>query len=135
MIIYHYADNGEYFGSSAALLDPLETQHAEAEVYLIPRNATKIEPPDPQSGYARVFSNGEWIHVLDKRGVVYWLSHANQGVITELGQDIPDGASLEPPPVPEPDPLSAASLSKDKLLAQIEALKSRIEAMEESDAP
>lgn len=102
MIIYHYAENGEYIGSSDALESP-----REPGAYLIPRNATDAVPPEPMEGYARLYDGDVWSQVLDKRGTVYWLSHTESRIITELGQDIPEGVTLERPEAPEdPEPES-----------------------------
>ncbi|NTV26676.1 MAG: hypothetical protein HGB01_10785 [Chlorobiaceae bacterium] len=69
--------------------------------YLIPRNATSEHPPAAKNGYARVFDGKSWTQVLDRRGVVYWLSHNESKIITELGQDIPSGAFTEQPAATE----------------------------------
>lgn len=97
MIIYHYAENGEFLHASDALESPLEEG-----VYLIPRNATPVQPPEAVPGFSRVFDGEAWGQVIDKRGTVFWLSHDDGRVITELGQDIPEGAFSEQPPAPEP---------------------------------
>jgi hypothetical protein len=98
MILYHYDENFEYAGSSEARPDPLEPGR-----FLEPRNSTPVAPPTQNEGYAMVFdpSAGKWSQVLDKRGTTFWLSHSDQYVISELGVEVPEGASLEQPPAPE----------------------------------
>ena len=121
-IIHNYAENGEYLSSTEAIESPLEPG-----IFLIPRNATTTAPPESQSGFARVFVNGEWSQVLDKRGSVYWLSYTESHTITELGQDIPEGAMIDQPAAPaapdNPEP------TKADLIAQLAALQAKIEGL------
>ena len=42
-------------------------------MWLIPANATLIEPPVAVEKHVRVFKNGAWTQVEDNRGVKYWL--------------------------------------------------------------
>lgn len=59
MKIYHYHPiTKELLRIGIADRSPLD----EEEVYLIPANATSVEPPDNIEGKAIVFDNGEWKH-------------------------------------------------------------------------
>lgn len=57
MKIYNYhPSTKEFTGTGIADKSPLD----EEEVYLIPANATSVEPPEQVEGKALVFDNGEW---------------------------------------------------------------------------
>lgn len=107
MLIYHYADNGEYLGQSAAMESPMETG-----VFLIPRNATEAAPPEPETGFARVFDGADWHQVIDRRGTTYWTSHTESFTICDLGVDIPNGASIDRPEAPPAPPLGPTTAIK-----------------------
>lgn len=100
MNVYKYNDNGEYIGTEEALLDPLETEQQEKEVYLLPANATFTAPPAEKEGFARVWNGEAWQEVEDHRGTEYWLPGDKYGTpsheMKELGT-LPEGATLTPP--------------------------------------
>jgi hypothetical protein len=125
MKIYHFAENGEYLGDTDALESP-----REPEVFLVPRNATPIAPCEEKKGYARVFNGKSWEHIADNRGIEYWLSWNDRRIITELGEDVPEGTFLNQPPAPEREQLpSAPEPTKAELLEQLEFLRVKIESM------
>ncbi len=88
---------GEFVGSDVARESPMEPG-----VYLIPANATDIEPCQVPDGSVPVFLNGRWEVQEDHRNTVYWLPDGSQHVMNEIGA-LPQGASTTAPP---------ASLSK-----------------------
>ena len=101
MNVYKYDEKTkEYIGTEEALLDPLETEQQEKEVYLLPANATFTEPPEAQEGYVNVWNGTVWEQVEDNRGVEYWMPEDIYGtpasVMKELGA-LPEGATLTPP--------------------------------------
>ena len=101
MNVYRYGElTKEYIGYEEALLDPLETEQQEKEVYLLPANATFTAPTEPQDGYVNVWNGTAWEQVEDNRGVEYWLPEDTYGApareVKELGA-LPDGATLTPP--------------------------------------
>lgn len=100
MNVYKYNDNGEYIGTEEALLDPLETEQQEKEIYLLPANATFTAPPAEKEGFARVWAGESWQEVEDHRGTKYWLPEDKYGApareMKELGA-LPEGAILTPP--------------------------------------
>lgn len=100
MNVYKYNDNGEYIGTEEALLDPLETELQGENVYLLPANATFIEPPEAQESFARVWNGEAWEQVEDNRGVEYWLPEDTYGApareMKELGA-LPEGATTTAP--------------------------------------
>lgn len=90
----------EYIGTEEALLDPLETEQQEKEVYLLPANATFTAPPAEKEGFVRVWTGESWQEVEDHRGVEYWLPGDTYGTpgreVKEIGP-LPEGATLTPP--------------------------------------
>lgn len=100
MNVYKYNDNGEYIGTEEALLDPLETEQQEKEVYLLPGNATFTAPPAEKEGFARVWTGESWQEVEDHRGTKYWLPGEGYGTpaheMKELGP-LPEGATTTAP--------------------------------------
>jgi len=69
---------------------------------LIPiRNTTKVPPLPELVGYKLHFKDGAWHYVIDNIGKEYWLSDGTKHTITELGEELPEGALLEEPPKPE----------------------------------
>ena len=71
--VYKYDEKTkEYLGKAEALLDPLETQLQQKEIYLLPAAATFIAPA-LQEGYVSVFQDGAWENLEDNRGKEYWL--------------------------------------------------------------
>ena len=101
MNVYRYDERTkEYIGYEEALLDPLETEQQEKEVYLLPANATFTAPTEPQEGYVNVWNGTAWEQVEDNRGVEYWLPEDKFGApareMKELGA-LPEGATTTPP--------------------------------------
>ena len=101
MNVYKYDEKTkEYIGTEKALLDPLETEQQEKEVYLLPANATFTEPPEAQEGYVNVWNGEAWEQVEDNRGIEYWLPEDKFGApareMKELGA-LPEGATTTPP--------------------------------------
>nr|DAX10548.1 MAG TPA: protein of unknown function (DUF4376) [Bacteriophage sp.] len=71
--VYKYDEKTkEYLGKTEALLDPLETQLQQKEIYLLPADAT-FSAPTLQEGYVSVFKEGAWENIEDNRGKEYWL--------------------------------------------------------------
>lgn len=95
MKIYNYNPiTYEYTGSQNADLDPQETKEQSKNVYLLPANATFLQPPASEPMKARVFKEGSWSYEKDFRKGFYKVdSNLNVMDITELG-DIPEGYIL-----------------------------------------
>lgn len=95
MKIYNYNPiTFEYTGSQNADLDPQETKEQGKNVYLLPANATFLQPPASEPMKARVFKEGSWSYEKDFRKGFYKVdSNLNVTDITELG-DIPEGYIL-----------------------------------------
>ena len=98
--VYKYDEKTkEYLGKAEALLEPLETQLQQKEIYLLPANAT-FSAPTLQEGYVSVFKEGDWENIEDNRGKEYWLPEDKYGApareMKELGP-VPEGATLKAP--------------------------------------
>lgn len=98
--VYKYDEKTkEYLGKAEALLDPLETQLQQKEIYLLPADAT-FSMPTLQEGYVSVFKEGAWENIEDNRGKEYWLPEDKYGApareMKELGP-LPEGATLTAP--------------------------------------
>lgn len=101
MNVYKYDEKTkEYIGTEEALLDPLETEQQEKEVYLLPANATFTAPPAEKEGFARVWTGESWQEVEDHRGTKYWLPGEGYGTpaheMKVLGP-LPEGATTTAP--------------------------------------
>lgn len=98
--VYKYNEKTkEYLGKAEALLDPLETQLQQKEIYLLPADAT-FSAPTLQEGYVSVFKEGAWENIEDNRGKEYWLQDDAYGTpahkMETLGV-LPADAMLTPP--------------------------------------
>lgn len=60
MKLYYYDNNGYYIAMSEAFLDPLETKLQGKNVWLMPPNATTIEPPSSVAGHIIKFNGKGW---------------------------------------------------------------------------
>lgn len=98
MNVYHFhPETREFLGVDNADPSPLEPGK-----FLVPANATTVEPPVLQERQAAVATNeGQWEIVDDFRDTEYWLpedsSFASPRVIRDLGQTLPENALTEPP--------------------------------------
>jgi hypothetical protein len=98
--VYKYDEKTkEYLGKAEALLDPLETQLQQKEIYLLPADAT-FSAPTLQEGYVSVFAEGAWKNIEDNRGKEYWLQDDAYGTpahkMETLGA-LPADAMFTPP--------------------------------------
>lgn len=95
-----YDSRGIYIHSESCSPDPLESKIKGRAVWLIPANATLIEPPAAIEKHVRVFKNDSWTQVQDNRGTKYWLPgdgwQTEPHEMKDLGP-LPEGAMLERP--------------------------------------
>lgn len=107
---------------------PVFTKKIEAkkdpvsEKWLIPAYATDVELIDEKEGCQRYFKDGAWRYVVDSLGTEYWDEDGTKHTITELGEEVPEGALLQEPPKPEPtneELASAARLKRDSLISDM----------------
>ena len=104
--VYEYDENGLYTGETTA-----EPSPREKDVWLIPANATELEPPITGEHECAVFRNGRWSVRYDYRGTTYWLPDGTEHTITETGMIVPEGALTEPP-APKLETVKAGKLAE-----------------------
>lgn len=63
-----------------------------------------------------VLQNGSWVNVPDHRGTIYYLADGSRHEVTELGFELPAGATLAPPILPP---------SIDQLLTDVDRERKR----------
>lgn len=89
----------EYKSDVNAQLDPLESEKAGKDIYLLPANATWLKPI-PKDGCVPVWNGETWDAVEDHRKQEYWLPEDKYGApareMKELGP-LPEGATLTAP--------------------------------------
>lgn len=100
---YGYDSEGIFTQTEICSPDPLESEIKGEAVWLIPANATLIEPPFAVEKHVRVFKNRAWELKEDNRGVKYWLP--GDGWQTEPREmkdfgPLPEGATTERPEKP-----------------------------------
>lgn len=97
---YSYDENGIFTQTETCSPDPRESEIKGEAVWLVPANATLIEPPAAVEKYVRVFKNGAWAQVEDNRDTKYWLPgdtwQTEPREMKDLGP-LPDGALRERP--------------------------------------
>lgn len=102
--IYHYdPDTGVALGTSFADPNPMEEG-----AFLLPAFATRLAPPEVVSGEAARWDGEGWVIVSDHRGRRYWLADGSVHTITDLGEELPEGALDAPPPPPLEDQIASA---------------------------
>lgn len=98
MKIYHYHPiTKEYLGEGLADKDPMIENN-----WLIPANATDLEPLHEKDGFAIVLNNTKtsWKYVEDNRGkTMYSTTTKESKQVKDLG-DIEEGWTLKKPPTP-----------------------------------
>ncbi|WP_392385060.1 hypothetical protein [Marinomonas primoryensis] len=101
-----------YTGQVKAKIDAA----SEDKKILYPAYATDVELIAEKEGFQRYFKEGAWHYVVDNVGKKYWDENGTKHTITELGEELPEGALLEvpviPPTVAEQTALSNAECSK-----------------------
>lgn len=98
MKVYNYdRRTGEFIGETEADKSPLEKG-----VFLVPANATLIEPPAAGEGFVVCFKDQKWVFEKDYRGQsAFDKATAQMVTITEIG-DIPSHLTFTPPKVQFP---------------------------------
>ena len=115
MFIYKYDEKCVYTVAEETELDPLESEIQGKDIYLLPPNATFLEP-EKREGFSPVWDGEKWNQVEDHRGIKYWLPGDKHGApareIKELGA-LPEGVSLTEPE-PTADEVAAQELAQAK---------------------
>lgn len=94
MLYEYHPLTKEFLGITQAQPHPFKEND-----FLIPAYTTDIAPPNLEAFHNACFLDGEWLTLPDYRGVSYWLEGV-ESKISELGTDLPEGASLT---APEPE--------------------------------
>ena len=92
MIAYIYDENTKEFLYEVQV----EESPLEANVILMPPNATLESIGEDKENFAQIFNGSAWEYVEDYRGKTVWKSYRESMIIEELGV-IPEGYSLEQP--------------------------------------
>ena len=116
MNIYLFDENKEFVGAGITMLDPEETKKQGRDVWLMPPNATTVEPA-LQAGYIPVWNGASWDMLEDHRerampgleqpATEYWLpgdTHETPARHMTKPGPLPEGALLERPAPPELSP-------------------------------
>lgn len=111
LTIYNYHPSSGVFLSEGEA----ERDQLDADNWLIPANATDKKPPKQKTGYALVFKNSKWQNIIDNRGTVYWLEDGSEHVISDIGDELPEGALNEKPEV-EPEPLTNEQIKEQRAI-------------------
>ena len=126
---YSYDENGIFTQTETCSPDPLESEIKGEAVWLIPVNATLIEPPAAVENHVRMFKDSVWAQVEDNRGTKYWLPgdtwQTEPREMKDLGP-LPTGA-VTIPPQPTSEELAtqavavAMAQSRSILMARMQA--------------
>lgn len=113
-VFNYHEETREYLGVSQARRDPEEPE----PIYLIPRNATAIAPPDFGANEIPVFDpeageQGEWTVKPDHRGEKYFRPDGSFVVIVEIGVEKEDDWTIE-----RPETWDSVRLKRDELLKE-----------------
>ncbi|WP_052265144.1 hypothetical protein [Ruegeria sp. ANG-R] len=91
--LYHYhSTTNELLGKTEARMDPVDGTP------MVPGNATLIAPPNKESGKARVYKDGAWVQIEDRRGETYWLADKSEHKVEVLGPLPVDALTEKPAP-------------------------------------
>ena len=94
MLVYNYHSETCHYleNSEEAMESPLEPG-----VFLVPANATTIQPPTYEKGQIPIFQEGNWIVITDLRGTYYSISNQQQ-IINYDPTTAPEGYTNQVPP-------------------------------------
>jgi hypothetical protein len=99
--VYNYSNETfELTGEEMADLDPEESKMKGRNVFLLPANATFVEPPVEVENKIQVFNTGKqkWSQRSDFRGSVHYSPTGEMTEIKDIGRKIPKTHTLKAPP-------------------------------------
>jgi len=101
MNIYNYSsDTGEYFtNSDGSISQAMENPVREGD-FIMPAFSTTIAPPKTGSNEVAIFDGEAWSISDDFRGVKYYLDDEEPKEIENIGDVVPESATLKPKPTP-----------------------------------
>ncbi|MFG1487654.1 hypothetical protein ABMA58_00220 [Oceanospirillum sp. HFRX-1_2] len=121
LTVYSYhMETLEYTGPVEADPDPM----APGE-YLVPAQATRVEPPATGEHQVAVFVGDDWEIRDDYRGTEYWLADRSQHQIKIIGEVPPEDALYEEPPEPQKPLLERKEDLKRELDEAADAARAR----------
>lgn len=101
--VYNYdPDTGEFLKATVAQLDPEESKVQDKDIFLLPANATFIEPPIARDGKIQIFnrrSQGKWSMKSDLRGTTYFEADGERVEIKKIGKRLPKNCTTKAPPL------------------------------------
>ena len=103
----------EYRNFSDCVLDPLESNKTESQVWMLPANATFKEPPIPGDGKVAIWNGTSWELIDDLRGTEYWLPGDTWQTEPRVWKDLG--------PLPESAVTTRPGIPKEELDAQEQA--------------
>lgn len=97
---FYNEETNELLFEQEAFIDPLETELAGHDIFMLSANATFVEPLAKKDGYAIVWNGENWEYIEDHRGTQYWFSsdshYSEPMVMNKLGA-LPKGITLTRP--------------------------------------
>lgn len=84
--------------------------------FTLPEDCTFTPPPHIKENQSLVLDSKEWVIKPDFRGTEYWDENGTKHTITEVGEEVPEGALLEAPILPP-------TLEEQTLLAKSQCTK------------
>jgi hypothetical protein len=104
MVIYHYDRSGEFLMAGEAKPSPADGTNPDGspKAWLIPMNATSIQPPKLGLGEAALFDEEKksWYVMEDHRGKAVWSTTDMRAHLMEVLGPVPEGYTLLPCPGP-----------------------------------
>lgn len=99
MQLYLYDAQGACIGRQEARLSPARPHNPDGSPnYLLPSNATPIQPPLTAAGQVAVFDGEAWRVEEDHRGQVAYATADGKPAIIQAFGPLPEGLTLTPPP-------------------------------------
>lgn len=99
-MVWLFDEHGALEGSQKARLSPNDWWPDKRAVWLLPPDATMVEPPAPQAGKVAVFDGERWSLVADHRGEVAYDKATQAARTIEAPGPIAAGETLLAPPSP-----------------------------------
>jgi hypothetical protein len=99
--VYNYdTETFEFTGEQMADLDPEETKLKNRNVFMLPGNATFVEPPVTVQNKIQVFNTRtqKWAQRSDYRGTAHYSPDGELTQIREIGRKVPKTHTLKAPP-------------------------------------
>lgn len=101
MNIYYYSrETGEFMPPLDGTVYKARPNPIRPDDFIYPAFATTISPPDTGLNEVAIFDGEEWSISDDFRGVKYYLDDEEPKEIENIGDVVPESATLKPKPTP-----------------------------------